>query len=893
MDSVAASNVPAREQVFCHASIGVTSAPFPHIVDSPVARRAPDPPVTNSVRSPISGRHVLGFPSSTDRSVSWRAIALIVAQQAVLMAIYAWATWLSWRFTGWDTGVPWLNPSAGLGVAALALGGLRAWPAIFIGCAIGHSWGPPVGGTSPLALALMDGAESMLAAELLRRWPGFRTGLLRLGDGFAVVVAVGVAAVAGALLGTLAVILFGTPPWATPWRAFLTWMVGDGMGVLLVAPPILAWSRYRWSAMPPPGRLIEIGGLLIALAAAGIVSYFASVRGDIHSPLEFMPFPVAIWAAMRFGVRGATAATLLMSAVALGGHLLVGPPGAAAPSERETLLIQASLAFGALTALLVGAVTTERDETMRALGESEQRARALFAQAPDAIFILDGERPDTGRVLAANPAAADLHGVHPAELVGRHVLDFETESSPDTTLRALDQLSEGDRLRVEIAYVRQDGSAVDVEMHASAFDVGGRRYLLAFDRDVTTRRHAEAERKRMEEKLQETQKLESLGLLAGGIAHDFNNLLTGILGNANLARGQSPGFDIEPYLEQIERSAERAADLCGQMLAYAGKGRFEVTRVNLSELVHETTSLIRTSVGRNVSLDLSLTHDLPLVEADLTQIRQIIMNLVLNASEAIEDRPGAIRIRTGAVQVERPELQRMHLAADLEPGRYVYLEVSDTGRGMSAETLNRIFDPFFSTKFTGRGLGLAAVLGIVRSHKGALKVESREGTGSRFRLLLPPAASQARPILAPRASTPMWRGCGIALVIDDEPSVRHVAQRMLTAMGFEVVTASSGQEGLSHFTERPDAFAIVLLDLTMPGMRGDETYRHLRGIKAGLPIVVMSGYSHQEASAYFDAQILAGFLQKPFKLERLREVVRDALGDRSEEMATTRTGGTV
>jgi CheY-like chemotaxis protein len=226
---------------------------------------------------------------------------------------------------------------------------------------------------------------------------------------------------------------------------------------------------------------------------------------------------------------------------------------------------------------------------------------------------------------------------------------------------------------------------------------------------------------------------------------------------------------------------------------------------------------------------------------------------VLNASEAIEDRPGAIRIRTGTGHVDRPELLQMHLAADLEPGRYVYLEVSDTGRGMSAETLARIFDPFFSTKFTGRGLGLAAVLGIVRSHKGALKVESREGTGSRFRLLLPPSVSQVRPAAPAHKVAPVWRGRGMALVIDDEPSVRHVAQRMLTAMGFEVVTAASGHEGLARFAEHPDGFTIVLLDLTMPGMRGDDTYRKLRSLRTGLPIIVMSGYSHQEASAYFDA----------------------------------------
>ena len=322
-----------------------------------------------------------------------------------------------------------------------------------------------------------------------------------------------------------------------------------------------------------------------------MVAYFASVRGDVHSPLEYLPFPVAIWVAMRFGVRGATAATLVVSSVALAGHVLLEPPGTAAPSERETLLIQASLAVGALTSLLVGAVTTERNETMRALGESEQRATALFAQAPDAIFMLEGEPPNVGTVLAANPAAGDMHGVAPEALAGRHLADFQRAGQRDALQQALEAAPEDDRVRIEMAHARDDGEVVDIEMHAQAFRVRGHRYLLAFDRDITERRRNEAEKAAMEEKLRETQKLESLGLLAGGIAHDFNNLLTGILGHANLARRSTVPSEIDACLEQVEQSTERAAELCGQMLAYAGKGRFEIGHVDLSAAVHETTSL--------------------------------------------------------------------------------------------------------------------------------------------------------------------------------------------------------------------------------------------------------------------------------------------------------------
>ncbi|HEY8548363.1 MAG TPA: MASE1 domain-containing protein [Vicinamibacterales bacterium] len=797
-------------------------------------------------------------------------------QQLLLTALVTIATRTGTFFTGSETGVSWLWPAAGINLASLTLLGLRAWPAILIGAVVGRA-GTPHPETVWL-LGAIDTVEAFLAAALLRAWPGFRSDLSRLGDAFALVIAMAISASVGAVGGALVTAAIATPGWPSVGRGLTTWMVGDGMGALLVAPPVMAWWRYRRSAPPSASRLIELGALTLALMSAGMVAYFASVRGDVHSPLEYLPFPVAIWAAMRFGVRGATAATLMMSGVALAGHVILEPAGTAAPTERETLLIQASLAVGALTALLVGAVTTERDETMRALGESEERATALFAQAPDAIFILDGERPHLGRLLAANPAAGDLHGISPSELVGRHILDFQTVSPREELVDALERVQNGERVRIEISHTRRDGTTVDVEMHASAFQVGRHRYLLAFDRDVTERRRSEAERARMEQKLQETQKLESLGLLAGGIAHDFNNLLTGILGNANLARSSTSPSEIDAYLEQIERSTERAADLCGQMLAYAGKGRFEVAEVDLSAAVQETTSLIRSSIGRNVTLNLQLGRELPLVEGDLTQIRQIIMNLVLNASEAIEDRPGEIRITTGTMFADRAYLAGTHLAPDLPAGNYVFLEVADTGRGMSQETLGRIFDPFFSTKFTGRGLGLAAVLGIVRSHKGALRVESREGHGSTFRLLLPASTVPARAVAPVRQPTLAWHGRGLALVVDDEPSVRHVATRMLSSMGLDVVTTASGEEALERLRERASEFTVALLDLTMPGMRGDETYRQMQELRPDLPIIIMSGYSHQEASAQFKDHRLAGFLQKPFRLERLRELVREAIG---------------
>jgi PAS domain S-box-containing protein len=802
-----------------------------------------------------------------------RAIGRYLLQQAVLIVVAAIATRIGTWFVGADTHLPWLWPATGLGIAALSLLGLRAWPALLLGGVLGR-------GESPTQLAWMlaavDTGQAVLGALVLRAWPSFRADLSRLVDAFALVVAIGVSTIVGALAGTLVTLTMGTPEWPSVGRGVITWFVGTGMGGLLLAPPLMSWWGYRRHAMPSPARLVELGALVLALASAGMVAYFASVRGDVHSPLEYLPFPVAIWVAMRFGVRGATAATLVVSGVALAGSVLLEPPGTAAPGEREVLLIQASLAVGALTSLLVGAVTTERNETMRALGESEQRATALFTQAPDAIFMLEGEPPQVGRILAANPAAGHMHGVDPELFAGRPLGDFQPAGQREALQEALERAKADERVRVEIARVRGDGSEVDVEMHAQAFHVRGHRYLLAFDRDITERRRNEAERAAMEEKLRETQKLESLGLLAGGIAHDFNNLLTGILGHANLARRSTVPSEIDACLEQVEQSTERAAELCGQMLAYAGKGRFEVNHVDLSAAVHETTSLLRASIGRGVRLELQLATGLPIVEGDLTQIRQIIMNLVLNGAEATEGKAGVIRVTTGVMDADAAYLATTHLAPDLPEGRYVFLEVADNGRGMSDDTLARIFDPFFSTKFTGRGLGLAAVIGIVRGHSGALKVESQEGVGTTFRLLLPASTVMLPPQTTSVDPAPIWHGRGLALIVDDEPSVRHVATRMLESMGLDVVAASTGAEAVQILRERPDAFAVLLLDLTMPGGRGDETYRELRAIRADVPIILMSGYSHHEAAAHFEGEDLAGFLQKPFRLEKLRELVRGA-----------------
>ena len=427
---------------------------------------------------------------------------------------------------------------------------------------------------------------------------------------------------------------------------------------------------------------------------------------------------------------------------------------------------------------------------------------------------------------------------------------------------------------LEHRIMRRDGQELIVHELAEVLrDAAGRPVrMIGTVQDVTERRRAEEQRQLMERKFQETQKLESLGVLAGGIAHDFNNLLTGILGNACLARMEtSSGSSIHAHLEQIESSSLRAAELCKQMLAYSGKGRFVIQRIDLDTLVDETMHLLQLSISKKAVLKINLATGLPGVMGDATQIRQIIMNLVMNASDAIGERSGVIHVRTAFLHAGPTDLVGLIGASDLTPGDYVLLEVTDNGCGMSAETQAKMFEPFFTTKFTGRGLGLAAVLGIVRGHGGALKVSSELDRGTTFKLLLPATGVASVESKVERRLIPQWRGQGTVLVVDDEDGVRLVAGRMLQKLGFDILSASDGEKGLEVYRARHESICAVLLDLTMPRMDGEETFREIRRIRPDACVVLMSGFNEQDAAARFVGKGLAGFVQKPFTPDELRE----------------------
>jgi signal transduction histidine kinase/CheY-like chemotaxis protein len=393
-------------------------------------------------------------------------------------------------------------------------------------------------------------------------------------------------------------------------------------------------------------------------------------------------------------------------------------------------------------------------------------------------------------------------------------------------------------------------------------------------KDVTERKQGDEERRRLERKLQEAQKLESLGVLAGGVAHDFNNLLTAIIGYVSLARQQAPGDAAAgDLLDWAVESAQRAAELCRQMLAYSGRGRFVVGRLDLSRAVRDLGALLKTSVSRKAVLAFDLADDLPRVLADASQMRQVLLNLVLNASEALGEREGVVTVRTGRAWCDRVYLRHTTLDDDLPEGEYVFVEVADTGCGMDAEMRRRVFEPFFTTKFTGRGLGLAAVLGIVRGHHGAIHLTSAPGLGTTVRVLFPPAAEEEAP---PEEEAAAATG-GLVLFVDDEPALRDLAERALRLAGFQVLTAADGREALEAFRGRADEVRVVVLDLTMPHLNGDEVLGELRRLRPGVRVILSSGFSEQQVIQRLPADDLNCFLQKPYRPQELVEKVRQAL----------------
>ena len=521
-----------------------------------------------------------------------------------------------------------------------------------------------------------------------------------------------------------------------------------------------------------------------------------------------------------------------------------------------------------------GVVLVFRDITERRRAQQDAAYLAAIVESSDDAIV--GKSPE-GVIRTWNAGAERLYGYKAEEVIGRPMLELLPPDRMYEESEIIERMRRGDHLvHFETVRRRKDGMLFDVSLTISPIrdrsgEVVGVSHVA---RDIT-------EQKKTAEQIQQTQKLESLGVLAGGIAHDFNNLLTGIIGNASIALDDLPsGSQTRGFIEAVISASERAAALASQMLAYSGKGRFVVEQVNLSERVRYILPLIKASIPSRIELRLNLSEGLPPIDADATQMQQLVMNVIINGAEAIpEDGHGTLTVTTSRQLVDA-EYGRAHSGgvSELKPGSYVLFEVADTGSGMDEATLARIFDPFFTTKFTGRGLGLAAVLGIVRGHQGAMEVHSALGQGTVFRFLFPEAeATRERAAEGKQTESANLRGAGQVLVVDDEQIVRDMAKGALERYGYTALLAENGARGLDIFCRNGQWIRCVVLDLTMPVMGGEETLARLKQMRSDVPVILSSGYNEAQAVQRFRGKGLAGFLQKPYRAAALVEKVNKVI----------------
>ncbi|MBI5537224.1 MAG: response regulator [Deltaproteobacteria bacterium] len=547
------------------------------------------------------------------------------------------------------------------------------------------------------------------------------------------------------------------------------------------------------------------------------------------------------------------------------------------PSEESPTVWHASIKQVLDEVVHIITLVVERRRAEDALRASETRYRSLVENLGDGVGIMDPNEI----FLFANPAGHEVFGVPDGTLPGRSLHEFTDERSFQKAREQTGVRKQGRKSTYELEIRRADG-ATRLIMVTAVPEVDAQGNLVATIgnfRDVTQQRQIERERQLMETRVHQAQKLESLGLLAGGIAHDFNNLLLGVMANADMALDEAaPGTPLREYLDDILHASRKASELTNQMLAYSGRGRVQIQSLDLSQVVQDMALLLRASISKKAIMTFDLVAALPPIEGDVTQIRQVVMNLITNASDALGDLPGRISMSTGIIQVDQNLVADPLVTGSPKPGAYVYFEVADSGCGMDEATRARIFDPFFTTRFTGRGLGLAAVLGIVRSHDGAIRVESQPGSGTVFRVMFP---SSSTPKAASESSAvppaDPWKGVGTVLVVDDEDVVRRATTRILERAGLKVIAARDGAEGLERFRQHAEEVSAVVLDLAMPGMGGEEVFRELHAGHPDLPVVLISGYDEQEAAVRFTSKGIAGFVRKPFDAEGLLGPLRKAL----------------
>jgi len=821
--------------------------------------------------SPISPRVV---PAPPSRLSDWPTGVRI----GLLGVAYFFLARVGLEFATIGTVVTPVWPASGLALGMLIVGGLRLWPGVWLGAlATAISSGTPV----PAALLMATGntLEPVLTVYLLRWLFEFRGDFERPRHviGFITLHAL-VGVPVSASLGVGGLVMMGPMTMAEFGPAWFTWWAGNFMGGLMLGPLFIA-ARQTALRAESPARAREFLGSILMLILVGGALFVVPSRWQ-YPALTFVPFPLLVWIAWSFGIGGAAVSSVVLNTLAIWGTMQgFGPFGSGPIGEKYGLLLLFTTVV-ALTSLVLAAFNSQRERVVERLRQREWQLTEAQRIGNLGVWVWDlrtehFRMSDGGlRILGENRANFSATvGAFMARVHQGDQIDVEEKLR---RVRLTDRTETFD-----CRIVRPDGEVRDVTATGALLRDHHNEpaILLGTIFDISDRKRLEAEQTGLQRKLLETQKLESLGLLAGGIAHDFNNLLTGILGNASLLRLQVPdGSPVHEGLRRIEAASERAADLCRQMLAYSGKGRFMIRPIDVNEMVRGTWSLVQTSVAKKAELTFTAAGVLPRIKADMLQMRQVLMNLVINASEALAEAGGRVAVRTGVMTVDRTWLAGAYLAPDLPEGEYVFVEVEDTGCGMTPEVQAKIFDPFYTTKFTGRGLGLAAVAGIVRSHHGAVRVTSHSGRGSTFRICFPPTTEEAPKPRAPATLALTTEARGTVLIVDDEETIRQVAADVLTKAGFQTVVAADGLLALEALAVDGREFRGVLLDFSMPRLDGVETFKRIKARYPKLPVVLMSGYEEEDAVERFAGLGLSGFVQKPFTPATLQQLLQKALG---------------
>lgn len=796
---------------------------------------------------------------------------------------------LGLAFATTTAGCTLLWPPAGLALAAMLIIGPRALPVIFLAdLALNITATNSIVTPWPLVAAAGHALESLAGWWILRRFAGFDGRFNQLRDAIALVfVAAPIAALVGGFITALG--LFGhatlhrIPGTAqiSFWQTAADCSIADALSILLVTPVVTTWyGRLRLTSR----QAIDGGFLLVSLTIASCIAFLIPFpQLSTTFPLAFIPIPILVLGAMRLGPRGASLMSLTIACIAAAATLRLHGPFRSDDLDNGIRLLWAFMAVSGGTAICLASAASEGRDALEALArsrdrhrESEQRFRDLFERHGSIMLLID---PESLVILGGNDAAARFYGFSREQLRGMPLSRINMAERELLKDFAAEVTRSGHGSFVFTHHLA-DGQERRVEAHCSAITHQGRPLLFSIVHDITRRLRMEAEHARLERRVLQSQRLESLGLLAGTIAHDFNNLLTGIMGNVGVARRHLPADSpAAASLDTVEHAAHRAGELAAQLLDFAGDGRRRTERLDLSDLVLDVLRIAEAQLADKATLRVDVAAGLPAVEIDATQIRRLVMNLVNNAADSLEGRGGELRIRTGLVDADADLLASQTIAGGARPGSFAFVEVTDSGKGMDQRTLDRIFDPYFTTKSTGRGLGLAAAPGIIKAHRGALRVESSPGRGTTIRVLLPVSQLPASTVEAkPAAPADLQPSApGTILVVDDEEVVRSFATTTLRSMGHRVLEAHDSYTALAHLCKSGEPVDAILLDASIHGIPGRDLLRAIRDMGVTSPVILSSGYTREHAMGELGAVEGVSFLQKPYTHQALAEAIHRVL----------------